>query len=338
MTGTGRGAAVFGCLSTTLSPDEAAFFREADPFGFILFARNVDTPDQLRRLTSDLRAAVGREAPVFTDQEGGRVQRLRAPHWREWDPPLAVAERHGDKTGALLSLRYRIIAAELRAVGIDANCAPCLDLARAETHPFLRNRCLGSDPATVAALGRAVAEAHLDGGVLPVIKHIPGHGRAVADSHQALPHTDAPAEELDATDFAAFRPLADLPLAMTGHVVFDRIDPGNPATTSPALIRLIRQDIGFQGLLLTDDLSMQALSGDLGSRATAALAAGCDLALHCNGNRLEMEAVAAAAGRMTPETTTRAIRALSMRRAAPVVDIDALEAEFRAIEGGGLGG
>ncbi len=338
MTAPGRGAAIFGCLATALDPGEAAFFRAADPLGFILFARNIETPDQLRRLTADLRAAVGRDAPVFVDQEGGRVQRLRAPHWREWDPPLTVVERHGDRAAAVLSLRYRIIAAELRAVGIDANCAPCLDLARAGTHAFLRNRCLGSDPGPVAALGRAVAEAHLAGGVLPVIKHIPGHGRALTDSHHALPHTDAEPAELRATDFAAFRALADLPVAMTGHIVFDRIAPGEPATTSPAILRLIRQEIGFQGLLITDDLSMQALSGDLGTRAAAARAAGCDIALHCSGNRAEMEAVASAAGPLDPAGTERAIRALSMRRAAPQVDIAALEADLRAIEGGGLGG
>jgi beta-N-acetylhexosaminidase len=338
MTGPGRGAAIFGCLATALSRDEAAFFRAADPFGFILFARNIDHPDQVRRLTADLRAAVGREAPVLVDQEGGRVQRLRGPHWREWEAPLDTVRRFADKAAAVLSLRYRIIAAELRAVGIDVNCAPCLDLARAETHPFLRNRCLGAEPGPVAALGRAVAEALLAGGVLPVVKHIPGHGRAVTDSHQALPHTNAPAEELDITDFAAFRPLADLPVAMTGHVVFSRLDPAAPATTSSPMIRLIRTRIGFQGLLLTDDLSMQALSGDLGTRAAAALRAGCDVALHCNGNRGEMEAVADAAGALSPAATERAIRALSMRRDPPPVDIAALEAELRAIEGGALGG
>lgn len=338
MTGPGRGATVLGCLGTALAADEAAFFREADPFGFILFARNVDDPEQLRRLTGDLRASVGREAPVFVDQEGGRVQRLRAPHWREWTAPLEVAQRFGPDAAAVLSLRYRIIAAELSAVGIDANCAPCLDLARPETHPFLKNRCLGHEAVPVAALGRAVAEAHLAGGVLPVMKHIPGHGRAVTDSHHALPHTDADPAELHATDFAAFAPLADLPMAMTGHVVFDRIDAGVPATTSRVMVRLIREALGFQGLLLTDDLSMQALSGDIGTRAAAAIAAGCDVALHCNGNRAEAEAVVAAAGRLSPEGTARAIRALSMRRAAPEVDIAALEADLRALEVRGLGG
>jgi beta-N-acetylhexosaminidase len=338
MTAPGRGATILGCLSTTLSPDETAFFREADPFGFILFARNIDTPDQVRRLTSDLRHAVGRDAPVFVDQEGGRVQRLRGPHWREWDAPLDTVRRFGSRAAAALTLRYRWIAAELRAIGIDGNCAPCLDLARTETHPFLRNRCLGSEPVPVAALGRAVAEAHLAGGVLPVIKHMPGHGRAVTDSHHALPHTDADPAELHATDFAAFAPLADLPLAMTGHVVFDRIAPGEPATTSARIVALIRQNLKFDGLLMTDDLSMQALSGDLGQRAAAAVAAGCDIALHCNGKREEAGPVVAAAGRLTPAATARAIRALSMRRPAPEVDFAALEADLRGLEDGGLGG
>ncbi len=335
---TGRGATILGCLSTALAPDEAAFFREADPFGFILFARNVDTPGQLRRLTADLRAAVGRDAPVFVDQEGGRVQRLRGPHWREWDAPLDEVRRHGPRAAAVLALRYRIVAAELRAVGIDANCAPCLDLARPETHPFLRNRCLGEDAVTVAALGRAVADAHLAGGVLPVIKHIPGHGRAVTDSHLALPRTDADPADLFATDFAPFAALADLPLAMTGHVVFDRIDPGVPATASATVIGLIRRKLGFGGLLMTDDLSMQALSGDPGQRAGAAMAAGCDVALHCNGRRAEAEQVVAAAGALTPAATTRAIRALSMRRAACEVDIAALEADLGDVAEGRVGG
>ncbi|QYK43267.1 MAG: glycoside hydrolase family 3 protein [Paracoccaceae bacterium] len=332
------GATILGCAGRDLSADEAAFFREADPWGFILFARNVESPAQLRRLTGDLRDAVGRNAVVMTDQEGGRVQRLRAPHWREWSPPLTLAAAAGPQAPRAFWLRSRLIAHELRACGIDANASPCLDLARPETHPFLLNRCLGSDPATVAAIGRAVAEAHLSGGVLPVAKHMPGHGRGTADSHHHLPETGAALPELEATDFAPFAALADLPMAMTAHLVFRSIDSA-PATTSPALIALIRHRIGFGGLLMTDDLSMHALSGDVGSRAAAALAAGCDIALHCNGKRPEMERVAEAAGRLSAVAADRAARAIAARQLPDPVDIPALEAELRGLAGGvALGG
>ncbi len=326
-------ATVLGCAGPALTSAEAAFFRDADPFGFILFARNVETPGQLRRLTGDLREAVGRDAPVLVDQEGGRVQRLRAPHWREWLPPLdEVAGLAPGARGRGLWLRYRLIAAELRAVGIDACCAPSADIAGPDTHPFLRNRCFGSDPATVAEAARAAAEGLLAGGVLPVMKHLPGHGRAVVDSHLHLPRVTADAATLAATDFAAFRALADLPVAMTAHVVFDAFDTEHPATLSPAVIRVIREGIGFAGLLLTDDLSMQALSGTLASRAAAAIAAGCDVALHCNGKRAEMEAVVAAAGRLTTDATVRAEAALARRGPAGTIDTARLEAEFVALE------
>jgi len=327
-------AAILGCEGPSLTAGEAAFFRAADPLGFILFARNVETPDQLRRLTADLRAAVGRDAPVFVDQEGGRVQRLRAPYWREWRPPLdEVARLSPDARARALWLRYRLIAGELRAVGIDADCAPSADLAGPDTHPFLRNRCLGTDPAGVAAAARAAAEGLLAGGVLPVIKHIPGHGRAVVDSHLHLPRTTAHAATLEATDFAPFRALADLPVAMTGHVVFDAVDPDRPATLSPSVIGMIRERIGFAGLLLTDDLSMEALSGTLAERAAGAIAAGCDVALHCNGRLAEMEAVVAAAGRLSPAAAARAEAALALRRAPDAIDSDRLAAEFEALAG-----
>jgi len=334
----GAGAAIFGCAGPALDRNEAAFFRDADPFGFILFARNVANPDQLRRLTDDLRAAVGWQAPVLVDQEGGRVQRLRAPFWREWSAPLDQVAGLGLQAAArALWLRYRIIADELRAVGIDGNCAPCVDVATALTHPFLRNRCYGDDPATVAFLAQAVVAAHLAGGVLPVIKHIPGHGRAAADSHLALPVVAADAATLEATDFLAFRSLVQAvhpPLAMTAHVIYDAIDPDQPATTSRAMIKLIRTSIGFDGLLLSDDLSMQALAGEIGARAALARAAGCDIALHCNGDLAEMPAVAVAAGTMTPASLTRAQAALAARRAPEAVDIARLAAELSGMQGG----
>lgn len=327
----GQGAAIFGCSGPVLTRDEAAFFREADPFGFILFARNVETPDQVRRLTDDLRAATGHDAPILVDQEGGRVQRLRAPHWREWLPPLDQVAQSAAQAARGMAIRSRIIAHELRAVGIDANCAPCCDLASENTHPFLRNRCYGSDPAEVAAIARAVAEAHLAGGVLPVMKHMPGHGRSTADTHHDLPTVTDPPETLDSTDFAPFRALRDMPLAMTAHVVFAAFDPDRPATQSSAMIDVIRNRIGFAGLLMTDDLNMQALSGTLASRAAAARAAGCDIALHCKGDLAEMEAVAAVAGTLDTASRGRAAAALALRHSPDPVDIAALEDDLAAI-------
>lgn len=331
MTSTGSGAAIFGCAGPVLGDDERAFFREADPLGFILFARNVEDPAQVRRLTHSLRDAVGRDAPVLVDQEGGRVQRLRAPHWREWLAPLDQVARSGAQAARGMALRSRIIAHELRDVGIDGNCAPCADLASAATHPFLRNRCYGSDPAQVAVIARAVADAHLAGGVLPVVKHMPGHGRSTADTHHDLPTVTEEAATLEATDFAPFRALNDLPIAMTAHIVFAAHDTDNPATQSPAMIRVIRDSIGFNGLLLTDDLNMQALAGTLAERAARSLAAGCDIALHCKGDLAEMQAVAAAAGTMRADTLMRAQAALAARRAPDPVDIAALEADLAAI-------
>lgn len=330
MTSVGRGAAIFGCEGPILGRDEAAFYRDFDPFGFILFARNVETPEQLARLTAALRESVGRDAPILVDQEGGRVQRLRAPHWREWTPPLDFVAAAGDKALRAMQLRYQMIALELRQTGIDANCAPVADLITPETHPFLKNRCYGADPAEVSTLGRAVADGLLAGGCLPVVKHMPGHGRSHLDTHHDLPRVSASRAELAAQDFAPFKALADLPMAMTAHLVFTAYD-DRPATQSPAMIRVIREDIGFAGLLMTDDLNMQALAGDLSSRTAASMAAGCDLALHCKGDLAEMRAVAAAAGEMTQATRTRAAAALAWRRAPEPVDIAALEAELAAI-------
>ena len=328
MTALGTTAAIFGCLGPTLLPQEKAFFQDADPFGFIIFARNVDTPDQLYRLTSDLRAAVGRDALVLIDQEGGRVQRLRAPHWREWTPPLDAIAAAKDLASAcrIMALRASLIAIELRAVGIDANCAPVADIATDATHPFLRNRCYGTDAASVTAIARAVADAYLAGGVLPVLKHMPGHGRAAADTHLNLPTVTTAAAALHKTDFTPFRALADLPMAMTAHIVFSAFDAQNPATQSARMIDVIRTDIGFDGLLMTDDLNMKALSGTLADRTAKSMQAGCDLALHCKGDMAEMQAVATAAGPMHAQTVARAGRALALRTAAPQSDIAAIEA------------
>jgi beta-N-acetylhexosaminidase len=321
-----RGATIFGCAGPALLPDERAFFRAADPFGFILFARNVDTPDQLRRLTGDLRAAVGRDAPILVDQEGGRVQRLRAPHWRDWEPPLdsIAAAPSVEAAAAMMRARATVIAAELRAVGIDANCAPLGDVARPGTHPFLRNRCYGSDPASVSLIARAVADGLMAGGVLPVMKHLPGHGLSHLDTHHDLPTVDETLEVLDRIDFAPFRALADLPMAMTAHLVFAAVDPGLPATQSPKMICIIRERIGFRGLLMSDDLNMQALQGTLAERTRRTIGAGVDVALHCKGDLQEMREVADAAGEMTPAAAARAQAALAARPAAGMALEEAL--------------
>ncbi|SMX41787.1 beta-N-acetylhexosaminidase [Actibacterium lipolyticum] len=325
----GVGACFFGCTGLSLSEDERAFFKDANPYGFILFARNIDTPDQIRRLTADLRDAVGRDAPILIDQEGGRVQRLEAPQWRKWLPPLEEVQNAGDRATEIMRLRYQIIAAELRDLGIDVNCAPMADVARAETHPFLKNRCYGTDPARVAEIARAVSDGLLAGGVLPVLKHIPGHGPATADSHLELPHVDLPRRTLEEVDFAPFRDLADLPFAMTAHVVYESIDAERPATTSPTMVNLMRTDMGFSGFLMSDDISMHALSGDMAGRCTASLQAGCDGILHCNGDMAEMIVIAEASGTFTPIAAQRAEAALA-GRSAPAGDLQALTDAWEA--------
>ncbi len=328
------GAAIFGPEGPVITDWERAYFREYTPFGFILFARNVQDPDQLRRLCNDLREAAGHDAVIMVDQEGGRVQRLRAPHWREWLPPLDQMKVASDPLRAMW-LRYRLISAELRAVGIDSNAAPCADIAGRVTHPFLRNRCYGDDAVTVMDAARVVADAHLHGGVLPVVKHMPGHGLASVDSHKDLPMVDASLAQLNAQDFVPFRALADLPMAMTAHIVFDAIDPDRPATQSPDVMALMRHDIGFSGLLMTDDIGMEALSGDVTTRSRASIDAGCDVILHCNGKAQEIAQVGEAAGVMTDAAQARAEAALALRKPPTPVDIAALSEEFDDLLGAG---
>ncbi|MCT4554320.1 MAG: beta-hexosaminidase [Pelagimonas sp.] len=327
----GFSAAIFGCEGLRLSAAERAFFARANPFGFILFTRNLESRDQIRALCSDLRDSVGWHAPIFIDQEGGRVQRMRAPLVRDWLPPLDEVARFGTHAAQALRLRYQIISAELLDLGIDGNCSPALDVARPDTHPVLRNRLLGDSVDQVTRLGRAVAQAHLDSGVLPVIKHMPGHGLGTLDSHLELPRVSAPRDTLDAVDFAGFAPFADLPLGMTCHLVFEAIDPDRPSTISPKMIGIIRDQIGFDGFLMTDDISMEALSGTVAQRGAAALQAGCDCVLHCNGDLSEMQAIFDATGAMSPAAQTRAERALAARKPAPDLDISALAAEFDAL-------
>ncbi len=324
-------AFIAGCSGLRLTAEEAAFFGRSAPWGFILFARNVESPDQVSALVAELRAAVGWRAPVLIDQEGGRVQRLRPPFWPDYPPAEAFGALYlRDPAGALEAVRLnsRAIAADLLALGIDVDCLPCADLRHPDGHGIIGNRAYGTGPAEVAALARAAAEGLLEGGVLPVVKHIPGHGRAPADSHERLPVVHAPRAELEAMDFAAFKALADIPLGMTAHVVYADIDAEHPATTSRRVMdEVIRGHIGFDGLLMSDDLSMGALAGDLGSRGAAAIAAGCDMLLHCNGRLDEMEPVAAVAPVLAGEALARAERALALRATPAPVDRDALRAE-----------
>lgn len=325
----GLSATILGCEGPRLSPDEARFFAEAQPWGFILFARNIEDPVQLLGLTSDLRAAVGRDAPILIDQEGGRVQRMRAPYWRQWRPALEQMAQAGPARAArAMYLRARLIAHELRAVGIDVNCMPLADVARETTHPVLLNRLYGTEPDTVIGAGRAVAQGLSAGGVLPVLKHLPGYGLGEVDSHLSLPRVSASLDELMRVDFAAFKPLADLPLGMTAHIVYEAIDPDLPATFSGELIGMIRSEIGFDGALMTDDLSMGALPGPIGERAARARAAGCDLILHCNGERAEMALVLADAGALTGAALARCDRALAQRSHPAPLDIAAAEADL----------
>jgi beta-N-acetylhexosaminidase len=319
-------AVIFGCAGPSLGDDEAGFFRRAEPWGFILFGRNVVSPNQVRTLVEALRASVGRrDAPVLIDQEGGRVARLGSPHWRPYPPARAyadIAARDPVLAREMAWLGARLIAHDLAALGINVDCAPVLDTPAAGAHEIIGDRAYGETPDMVALLGRAAMEGFLAGGVAPVIKHIPGHGRAMADSHEALPVVRASRAELEAIDFAPFRDLADAPMAMTAHVVYAAIDDARPATLSPVVIeQVIRGAIGFAGLLMSDDLSMRALNGGLAERAGGALDAGCDVVLHCNGDPAEMAAVAGASRPLAGKAAARAKAALE-RLAEPPESFD----------------
>ncbi|WP_425441315.1 glycoside hydrolase family 3 N-terminal domain-containing protein [Salinihabitans flavidus] len=297
-----------------------------------MFDRNLEEPGQIRALCEELRDCVDHAAPILIDQEGGRVQRLRPPLARDWPAPFDFVAQAGAGAEQAMRLRYRLIAEELRALGIDTNCAPLVDVAEHTTHPFLRNRCYGTDAQGVTRIGRAVAEGLMQGGVYPVIKHVPGHGRAQADSHRDLPRVAADRVALS-RDFAPFAALADLPMAMTAHIVYDALDT-RPATLSPVVMDTIREEIGFQNLIMTDDISMRALTGDVAQNARGAIVAGCDAVLHCNGDFKEMRAVAEAAGAMTDAAQARAEAVLQNRPKAQPVDIAALTAELEALLNG----
>ena len=303
-------AVIFGCEGLRLTDWERGFFREVQPHGFILFARNVDEPEQVRRLTADMRESVGRDAPVLVDQEGGRVQRLRPPYWSALPSAAQLAEAGEEAIRAAAALT----AAELLDVGIDVNCAPCLDLLHPEGHGVIGDRAFGAAAETVAADGRAYWETLLAGGVMPVIKHLPGHGRARVDSHESLPEVETDLETLCRSDFSPFAENSDCPWGMTGHLVFHACDPNRPVTLSPtAVAEIIRGRLGFDGVLVSDDLSMGALGGSMQERTRLALAAGCDLALHCNGKRDEMIAVAEG-GRTLDDAAQRRLAAAEARR------------------------
>ena len=318
-------AFITGLAGLTISADERAFLREAQPWGLIIFKRNVSSPEQVTALTSSFREIVGRAAPVLVDQEGGRVQRLGPPHWPAYPPGARYGELYDHDPAFGLSaarLAGHLIAADLKAVGIDVDCLPIADVPVADGDPVIGDRAYGTEPGKVAAIAGILAEALEAGGVLPVLKHLPGHGRATADSHHRLPVVDTDRATLEASDFAAFRPMADLPLGMTAHVVFSAIDPIAPATTSVTMVRdVIRGFIGFRGLLMSDDISMNALSGGIAQRSHASISAGCDVVLHCNGNLAEMTAVASSVPELAGEAARRADAALN-RRSAPE-DFDA---------------
>ncbi|HEY1613206.1 MAG TPA: beta-N-acetylhexosaminidase [Rhizomicrobium sp.] len=328
-----RTRAIYGCQGTELTPEERRFYADAKPWGFILFARNVSDPDQVRALVASLRESVGdAQAPVLIDQEGGRVARLKPPHWRSRPPAARFGALHAkapDVAREAAYLNARLMARELWELGITIDCVPVLDVPVPGADDVIGDRAFAHDPATIIDLGRAVMDGMQDGGVLTVMKHIPGHGRATADTHKALPHVTATLEELSASDFVPFRSLNHCPLAMTAHVVFDAIDPQRPATTSPKVIRdIIRGEIGFEGVLLSDDLSMEALKGPLSVRARAALFAGCDIVLHCNGSMQEMRDVAGEAKPLSDQLLRRCDAALSGLTTPEPLEVETLEARL----------
>jgi beta-N-acetylhexosaminidase len=328
-------AFITGLAGPTLTSQERAFLRDAEPWGLILFKRNIQAPDQVSRLIAEAREAVGQHVPVLVDQEGGRVQRLGPPHWPVYPPGAAYGRLYDeDGVGGLSAARLgaRLMAADLHRLGIDVDCVPLGDVPVAGADRVIGDRAYGETPAKVAAIAAALAEGLMEGGVLPVVKHLPGHGRATADSHEKLPIVTTDRDVLEPTDFQAFRPLKDLPLGMTAHVVFTDLDPSAPATTSPTIIgQVIRESIGFGGVLMSDDISMGALTGSIAERTRAAIAAGCDLVLHCNGRFEEMLAVAGEAPPLGGAAARRTAAALAARRAPADIDEAAMRAQFSAL-------
>ncbi|WP_020175642.1 beta-N-acetylhexosaminidase [Methyloferula stellata] len=329
-------AFVCGCSGLVLSEDERAFLRETEPFGLILFKRNIDTPAQVKALADAFADCLGRDhAAILIDQEGGRVQRLGPPHWRTYPPAFRFGQTRLplDRQAKLVRGAARIMAHDLRELGITVDCLPVLDVPVPGSHSVIGDRAYGDTPETVATLGRAAAEGLLDGHVLPVMKHVPGHGRAMADSHMELPIVTVPVEALRQSDFAPFKANADLPAAMTAHVVYEALDPERPATLSPLVVEtIIRHEIGFDGLLISDDLSMRALKGSFRDRAEGLFAAGVDIALHCNGDLQEARAVAAGTPLLEGKALERADAAMARLGGKPAAgDFDPVDA-WKAIE------
>ena len=326
-------AFITGLSGLKLGADERAFLRAERPWGFILFKRNIETPAQVTALVAELRETIGEpDAPVLIDQEGGRVARLGPPHWPVYPPGVVFGTLYDiDRVLGLSAARLsaRLIAADLADLGITVDCLPLADVPVPGADAVIGNRAYGTAPGKVAAIARAVTEGLEQGGILPVLKHIPGHGRATADTHIRLPEVDTSQAELERTDFAAFRPLADLPMAMTAHVVFSALDPTQPATTSATIIeQVIRGVIGFQGLLMSDDVSMNALAGSIAQRTRAIVTAGCDMVLHCNGKLDEMRAVAGETPLLSGMALERAKRALASRKPSQAFDRMAARAEL----------
>ncbi len=329
-------AFITGISGTELSTAEREFIAATRPWGFILFRRNIDTPAQVTKLVEELRQVLGEpDAPVLVDQEGGRVQRFRPPHWPLYPAGALFGTLYDIDPALGLSaarLSARLIAADLTDVGVNVDCLPLADVPISGADDVIGDRAYGGEPRKVAAIARAVTEGLEQGGVLPVLKHIPGHGRAMADSHHKLPVVDAAREELERIDFAAFQPLADLPMAMTAHVVFRAIDPAHPATTSAKMVeQVIRKLIGFQGLLMSDDVSMNALAGSLAERTRAIFEAGCDMVLYCNGKLDEMREVAGETPELSGTALQRARRALAARKPPLAFDRAAARAELDAL-------
>jgi beta-N-acetylhexosaminidase len=312
---------IFGTSGLSLTDNERALFREVNPAGYIFFKRNIDSRDQVRALTDELRALHGRDdVPILIDQEGGRVTRMKPPVWPEF-PAGAAFDALYDVSAmtAIEAARNNAeaIALTLTEVGINVDCLPLLDVRVPETTPAIGDRAMGSEPLRVAALGRAVLDGLAKGGVVGVIKHMPGHGRAVVDSHHELPTVSVSKNELE-QDFAPFRALNKAPMGMTGHIVFEAYDRDRPSTMSPIIIgQVIRDEIGFDGLLMSDDLDMSALSGDVPSRAVECVEAGCDLALNCWGRFDEMIEIA----NRLPDISAAALDRLN-RAMASIMPVD----------------
>lgn len=329
-------AIILGLQGKTLSESEKRFFAEHNPLGFILFSRNIEDRAQVKALVNDLRACVGRaDAPVLIDQEGGRVARLKAPHFRT--VPAAglfatVADRGMAEAVEGVYLNARLIADELLSLGINVDCAPVADLPTLDCHDIIGDRAYGETPEQVIALAQAMCDGLADGGVTPIIKHIPGHGRATADSHENLPVVHASRAELEKTDFKVFKGLAKAPWAMTAHILYTALDAKLPATLSPQIIELIRKDIGFDGVLISDDISMKALQGSFADRAREILKAGCDLVLHCNGDMNEMQQAISATAALTDQAAERVARGICVPK--PTLDLAQTTARLDEILGG----